>query len=488
MLLAAAITFKSFNQLGSDYDLFWHLLMGEDMIKKGVIERFDIYSFTSFGHSVFNHEWLSEVIMTACYKLGGEWGIIFWRWIMTGLIVALAVHLISLISKSGLNRIVIFLCFVLVLRPAVSFRVQLFTVVMLLVLLNFIYAAAIRDRLPKILWIGLLFVLWANLHGAFVLGLLVWFAYVGEYVLKERSVFGLKNVIAAALVPVLVTLVNPYGIKLWWFILSELSNPISSEYISEWQRFSFQPRELAFFLVCLLSWAAYLKSGREKRAAQTALLVLASVMGFSSVRHTPLFVVLCLPVMADHFDGVLLNIRGHVKDGKALSGIWINFVAGVFVFFSVIFFTLGIPDTWQIDVEKDELPFQLVHFIKTNQMKGNLFVPLHWGGYVLFHLYPEVKVSIDGRWAMIYPHDVMRDNMDFAYNGKDGKWKQILGTYKADYALVETGNPAFFEMEGDPEWTFMVATPEGALLVRKTFIESLPAPFVIPEKVLPSWP
>lgn len=490
-LLSVAIMFKSFNQLNFDYDMFWHILIGEDILKKGFIERFDIYSFTAFGQAVYNHEWLSEIIMALFYKMGGGLGMILWRWGMTLIISALAIHLIFLLSKSGLNRIIIFLCFVLVVKTAISFRVQLFTMTCLLSLLNLIYVYSIhKKRLPPTLLITLLFVLWANLHGGFVLGLVVWLVYVGEYVLKERSGSCLKIAVPAGVFPLLATLANPYGIKLWGFIINELSNPISSQYISEWQRFSFAPRELTFLLIYMLSWGAYFMSGREKGIASTILLVTAGIMGFSSVRHTPLFAVLCLPTIADHFDGTLTHLRqrGQKGEEKRLSKIPVYVVSCIFVSLSLLFFISGLPEKWEIAMEKDELPFNLVRFSKTNQLEGNLWVPLHWGGYVLFHLYPDVRVSIDGRWAMVYPHGVMKDNMTFAYDGKNNTWKAILKKYNADLALVEAGNPALPEMQNDDTWTIAVSCPEGSVLVKKAYMNALPSGFKTPEYEAISWP
>ncbi len=487
-LLAGAIMFKSFNQLHSDYDLFWHLMMGEEILRKGAIQRFDSYSFTAFGQALFNHEWLSEVILAGWNRVFGEGGVIFFRWIMSGLIVGLGLNLIFFLSKTPLARIVVFLCFVLVLRAGISFRVHLFSMVFLLILLNAIYFSLKEEGLPRTAGVSLLFLIWANCHGAFVLGLLVWLIYVGEHLIKRGLLSGIKGVILPGLLPALATLVNPYGAGLWGYIIRELSNPISSAYITEWRHFSFAPRELAFFLVCGMCWALLFMSGRKKRLAETVLLVIATLMGFTSVRHTPLFVILCLPLMTTLVDGAMLRLYAFSKQGKPLSGPLMVIPAGLFCGLAALFVFMGIPHTWRIDVEEDSLPIQLVHFMETNGMKGNLFLPLHWGGYALFHLYPEVRVSIDGRWGMVYPHEVMADAMAFAYEGENGQWKTLLNKYRADFALVETGNRASSEMAADPEWAIVVSYPEGSLLVKKKWLGALPHPLKIPDRKEPSWP
>ena len=488
-LLAAAIAFKSFNVLDSDYDLFWHLLMGEDILKNGMVRRFDIYSFTASGHFMVNHEWLSQVIMTCWYRLGGEWGLICFRWMMVLSIVGLALKLIGMHARSGLNRVVVFLCFVLVIRPGMGFRVHLFTTLLLLLLMHIICSEREQKRHPSIFGVSLLFLFWANLHGAFMLGLLVWYCHVGEFMLKTPTRSGVIRSMVAMGIPTLVTLINPFGISLWHFVINEVLNPVSGVNITEWQRFSFAPRELPFFGVCVATWIAYLTSKRPNRLFHTAMLLGATVLGFMAVRNTPLFVVLALPVMAAHFDGVLDRVTQFSSpNGRDVNFIWVSATSGFFTVMAVLFFLMGIPESWRIDVQKDPLPFQSVNYLTANKMTGNLWVPLHWGGYVLFHLYPQVRVSIDGRWTMVYDRRVMQDNMDFAYHGQGGKWKTILARYKADYALVEHSNPSFAEMANDADWTFAVIYGEGGILVKRDFPASLSSPLRVPTRVTPSWP
>jgi len=487
-ILVAAIAYRACNPLNADYDLWWHIVMGRDMLAGAAIERFDLYSFTAAMEPVLNHEWLSEVIMALIYSAWGETGLILWRHGMTLVIILLALNLAGMRSRHDLSRIVVILCFVLVLRPGISFRVHLFTMLFLLILVTMLYVSRRGGKLPGVLPVGILFLLWSNLHGAFILGLLVWYIYVGEALVLKGYKAGFPRVILLLVIPLFVTLVNPYGIGLWRFIASELTNPFSSRYISEWQRFSFEARELSFFGVCLLTWFSYLVSQRKKDAAETCVLVLASLMGCMAVRHTPLFVILAFPAMARHVDGLIERILKAGGTGAALSQLPIYIVSIVFGIFAVLFVYTGTPERFAIATDNDPLPVQSVAFIEGNNLQGNLWVPLHWGGYVLYHLYPDIKVSIDGRWAMVYPRDVMKDTMTFAYEGGGKRWKEILEQYDATFALVETANPSFCEMEQDRDWEFIFREKECGILARSTFMESLDRDMVIPEKQAPMWP
>ncbi|UCD31104.1 MAG: hypothetical protein JSV38_09815 [Desulfobacterales bacterium] len=154
----------------------------------------------------------------------------------------------------------------------------------------------------------------------------------------------------------------------------------------------------------------------------------------------------------------------------------------------MLFIQMGLPDKWEVTVGKDPLPSQTIAFLEKNRIKGNLWVPLHYGGYVLFHLYPDIKVSIDGRWAMVYPRQTMQDNMTFAFQGTKGKWKQLLEKYGADLAIVETGNPAMKEMDQDADWIWIFSEKIGNLLIKKEYLSSLRQPLKIPHNQPSSWP
>jgi hypothetical protein len=106
----------------------------------------------------------------------------------------------------------------------------------------------------------------------------------------------------------------------------------------------------------------------------------------------------------------------------------------------------------------------------------------------MFHLYPDIRVSIDGRWAMVYNRHIMRASMDFSYQGTGGKWKKILEKYGANAAMVEAGNPAIEEMNRDPDWSWLFLEKHVGLLVKNDYLPSLSSPLRLPEETPPAWP
>lgn len=471
ILLVTAVSFKLFNQLDADYDLWFHLFMGKQNLLNGQIEMTDRYSFTAFGHPLINHEWVSQLILAA-FQHGSDLnvnqtGLIIWRWSMTLAIVFLMLRLMIMRSAKGLPRAVIFLCAAIVLSRGISFRIHLFSYVFLLILLNLIYARIQWHKILPLYFISFFFMLWANIHGAFVLGLVVWHIHIfSHYIFNISLKNKFRTVCLLSILPIAATLVTPYGIHLWSYIFLELTNPLKM-YITEWQHFDFSYREMPFLLVLLVTWSAFIFSRQKKEWCESLLLLLSTIMGFTSVRHTPLFAVLALPAMARHGEGAMLRLLAVADKGKHISTAQIYVTASVLVMLSVGFIRMGIPETWHIQTYNDPLPIASVQYLKQSGFKGNLWVPLHWGGYAIYQLYPHIKVSIDGRWGTVYPNEVIKDNMIFAFQGNNGVWKQLLEKYSADGALVEKENPAFQEMGNDPDWYWKIIGKDEALLIKK---------------------
>src|SRR5205823_10871017 len=81
-------------------------------------------------------------------------------------------------------------------------------------------APAKQDR--RFLWLPLIMLLWANLHGGFLLGIVLCGLYLIAGLIRYSSDIGdrqkvgrwLKRLAVASVFSLLATLVNPYGYKL----------------------------------------------------------------------------------------------------------------------------------------------------------------------------------------------------------------------------------------------------------------------------------
>ena len=97
-------------------------------------------------------------------------------------------------------------------------------------------SSRLRERRPRALLAAPVFVLlWANLHGSFVLGpAILGYAWLADVVAGRSWRLSLGVLLAATL----ATLLNPYGPGAWAYAANIGTNPAIANQVSEWQRTS----------------------------------------------------------------------------------------------------------------------------------------------------------------------------------------------------------------------------------------------------------
>lgn len=82
-------------------------------------------------------------------------------------------------------------------------------------------------------------------------------------------------------------------------------------------------------------------------------------------------------------------------------------------------------------------PQKHIEFIKKNQIKGNIFNSYPFGGYIIYHLYPDCKPIIDGR--LCYPLGFIKlyaDSLDDPH-----AFKKLLVKYDPDIFMLDYNHP-----------------------------------------------
>src|SRR3972149_5939673 len=152
-----------------DSDLWWHLRAGEATWQSGKPILTDIFSHTRAGTPWINHSWLSQVGIYLLYRVGS--------YLMLSATVAILATLSMGLVYIQMEVSLILRAFLILLATPVaalvwSPRPQMASLVLFGVLAYLLYLYKWRQR--DYLWVCVpLFVLWSNLHGGYVLGLLL---------------------------------------------------------------------------------------------------------------------------------------------------------------------------------------------------------------------------------------------------------------------------------------------------------------------------
>ncbi len=270
-------------------DTWWHLAYGREMAMQGGFGQVDAFSFTAAGRPFPNHQWLAERLMYALWALGG----------LPLLTLACAVLLVlgwvlcwRLTRGPLMDRLMITGGAIAASTLVWSIRPQVFTVALLPVVITLLTH-------QRVWWIPGVVLLWANLHGGVMLGLLAiatWAAVAAfddrDHLGRLATVFGLS---AAA------TLCTPLGTGYWPAIFASLKRSQVNR-LQEWQPPGWPPEHLFFWgaalAVIVLSARRWrrLTSRADRALVATAILFLPSAA--NSLRNISPFMMVAAPAIA----------------------------------------------------------------------------------------------------------------------------------------------------------------------------------------------
>lgn len=463
----------------ADPDLWGHVRFGQLILAAGEILRSDPFSYLTAGHTWINHEWLSEAIFAASYRLLGPAGLVSLKALLVLVMVFVAYrHL----CRKGLDvlraGIVVVLLLALMLIGVPTVRPHIFTYLLFFAVLLALEAAE-RGRWRWLWALPPLFALWVNLHGGFLAGLGVLGAWavtrVGVELWRRRRAAGetisprgrtqpeasrrreeadrspraIGWPIAVLLASGAATLLNPYGVELLTFLARTATVPRPE--ITEWH-----PIEIAsvpglwYLLFLALLAAGLLRSDRRKRPGPMVVLAVSAVVPLLAVRHLPLFGLAGVAFGGEHLAGAFAR-RGSPGSAPGGSRPLRRTVAAVGTVAGLVLVGASLPRFGCIELGEDEYPVGAVRVLEESGAAGNLAVFFNWGEYAIWHLAPDLRVSMDGRRETVYPDTIYQEHLRFIWG--TGAWDDLLDNRPTDVALVERGGPTFNLLSLKPGWT-----------------------------------
>src|SRR5215831_2514829 len=164
----------------NDGDTLSHIAIGRWIIEHRAIPFHDPFSYTFPGGTWVPHEWLAEVIFAGIYGWLGWGGVVA----VTGWAVATALALLTraLQRSLGPRRAAIGAALAFLLTEGhLLARPHALALPLLVIWMSGVIRARDEDRIPPVALVPVM-ILWCNLHGGFVVGLLFAGLLAGEAV------------------------------------------------------------------------------------------------------------------------------------------------------------------------------------------------------------------------------------------------------------------------------------------------------------------
>ena len=274
-------------------------------------------------------------------------------------------------------------------------------------------------------------VLWANLHGGFLLGFLI-IGVFGAVALLRRDWVSVRIYSFAAAGCLIAIFINPLGWHIYDGLTATLGNFVQG-YITEWWSY-FSNVSLPGSIpgmVYILIFAAFELSDRDIRRVPLEARLLAwlfLVLGLYQFRYMSFFFLFSALPLALHIDRLLpKRLLNNPEIQKSLLAAGIIGVCALPLTFAKIEPALGLP---QMLSEQDGL------YLKTHFTHARLLNHWNVGGLLIFRTQGTVPVFVDGRAATAYPDDVLRDYFKLIdWQVDEAAWDRVLAKYRIDTVL-----------------------------------------------------
>ena len=259
-----------------------------------------------------------------------------------------------------------------------------------------------------------LMLVWTNVHGGFIVGLVA----IAVYAAWLRTRAALAMLVAA----LAVTCLNPYGLSYWIYLVPAWLNPRTD--IGEWGRmplWGFDPY-FGFRFLFVIVLGAVVWGWKRRTGYGLTMLALTAAAGCLHRRHAPFFGLAALVYVGPYLDGRRWRVEA---------------VTAAYVVIAAVVAWRYLPRaTLEPAVPASFYPVRMVDILETAHAEGNLAVPFRWGSYASWRLAPRIKVSMDGRYEEIYPEETFKMNRALFYK-VGANWDELVRRFRVDFIIVE---------------------------------------------------
>jgi hypothetical protein len=460
------------NRLLMDPDTLWQVTVGQWILDHRAVPETDVYSFTMRGQPWISMYWVAQVLYARAYSIFGWSGPVVLAAAASAATFALLAKFLSRhLSESAT---LVFVAAALALTaPHLLVRPHVLALPVMVAWVGGLIAAADRRDAPSF-WLLPLIALWANLHGGFVLGLMLVApialdAVVSADAASRKSlalrwaVFGLAALVAACC--------TPYG---WNSVLAAkkiLTLGAVLPLVTEWRPVDFG--SLGTFEICLLLGIGFaLLRGIQLPPTRILLLLGLLHMALSQSRAAEILallapLVLAVP-LAKQIGGAEVSNSSAAPPPRGLlfAGVAIVLMAGTVAYASVTRFE---PNARQS-------PVAAVATLKKMNFT-RVFNDYDFGGYLIAS---GVAPFIDGR-AEIYGEKFVVDH-DAANGLKEPEILfRLLDEYKIEATLMRTQSAATKLLDHIDGWQKVYADDIATIHVRKAGATHTIEPVVDPK-------
>jgi len=437
MVMACLIPWRAALRSGVVDDTFWHRAAGVWMLDHHHVMTHDVFSYTVLGERWTTPEWGYDVVLAQAVRSLGP--VAFWLLsaglaVLTILVLALRSRLVGAgWTWTGLLCIEVGAAITLYLDD----RPQMFSYLFVALLLLLLTLA--RRRWWWLCPVPVMFVLWANLHGSFPLGLAILLLEVMAALLRPR--WGRVSVrdplprgpiVATFVASGAATVLNPFGLGVYTSALGITFNQQVRALVVEWQSPDFHdPATLAVVAIPVAITVAFLAvSKRDVPAVELALAVFLLVSSLEAARFIPYFAIAWCALAASCPPLEEESLRPSLLVWPLVAVLGVSLLHGPW-------YPAGTP--------APSVPVRAVAYLEHH--RGRIFSTYLWSDYLDWVGRP---VFVDGRTELYTDNGVLAQFLAIENLTTDPD--TLLRSHHVDYVLWPPGTSLSLYLEHDARW------------------------------------
>jgi hypothetical protein len=465
-LFVFAILFLVALRLVNDYDVFFHMVVGREVLRRMAVPTEEFYILLLQGQPGEYFEWGFGVIYHLVQSLAGTVGMSIFN-------ALLAAGAITLVVAAGLRRetawwialvpaalLLWWMDFRLVFRP----ETLLFLFIAAEIYLLERYLASADHRylapLPPIAWIL------AQCHPSPAILVMVLGAYGLQVLLQAPPSMRLRRGLAVAgtgAAMLVLAAINPHGIQQIILPFTFASQTALLENLSEFIP-ALQSAKRWLFVGAVLTLLAAL-AAPSRRAVDVLLVAVFGFLAFKYARNIALFALIGAVPLTRAVDWAASRLPSRATAAAALA-------AAVAL--------IALPATtgnWGVGLKPDTFPDKGVGLLAQYRPQGNILNFFHLGSYLRWRLDEAYPVFVDGRNFSRNRAVQMHDTYFLARPG----WRFALTRLNINMVmtpatLVHSGKliPLVPELARDPGWALVSVERAALTFVRADMLSGVP--------------
>jgi len=434
LLLGALVLFDA--RALNDGDTYWHIATGDWILDHARVPHVDVFSNSTAGAPWVAQEWLSEVLMALARRAAGWAGVV----VLFAAAIAAAAWLIVRRMSLAIGGVTLALASVLVfacMGGSLLARPHLLALPVLLVWTLSLMSAREKNRAPPIV-LALLMLVWANLHGGFVLGFAVAAAFGSEALLEARQdrgkvvrdwgLFGAASLLAA--------LVTPHGLTglIYPFQVMTMT---SLPGITEWRAADFA-KPTAFEAALLITLFVCLWRGVRVPILRLLLLLGLLHLALQHSRHQLVLAALAPLILAEPLAVALGHAPARARLNPGL------LAASAAAAIGLLAVRLALP---VVRVDGLNSPVAAVASLPPQLLRQPVLNEYGFGGYLIFQ---GARPFIDGRSDMY--GDAFTGRYFAAETAGQADLDRFLDRHGVAWTIFAPSNPIVATLDGDRGW------------------------------------